>query len=558
MLKLNTERLLGSSAMNIDRRRFIKVAGATMVVAGAGTFAMTSARANSDGFRLNILHINDMHSRIQEIAGSDATCSPDGSAAGDCFGGAARLATAIRDRRAEIEAEGAPVLTLDAGDQSQGTLFYTTYRGRAEIEMMNMIGFDAMTLGNHEFNHGPDELAVMLAEADFPIVAGNVRAPADHALAELINDHLIIEADGERIGVLGITTPDTVFLSSPGPVTFDDEIEHLNEAVARLHDEGVNKIILLSHMGYVRDQEIAAQVDGLSVIIGGHSHTLMSNTVEGTPDYATLVESPSGRPVPIVQAYAFSRYLGDLELHFDSDGAVTSATGDTVLLDASFAPAEDVEARIEELSGPIEEVIRTPVAEVAASIDGSRESCRSMECEMGNTVADAMLAEVAGQDISIALANGGGLRASIEQGTATLGDVLTVLPFQNTLYTLRISGAAILAALEHGVNGIEEGAGRFPQVAGIRFSLDPTVAPNEGRVSDVEVRQGEEWVPLDPDATYGLVTNNFMAAGGDGYAMLESEGSDGYDTAIDLAEVLARYLTENEPFAPTIDGRIAQ
>lgn len=558
MLKLNKEQLLGSSAVNLDRRRFIQVAGASMVVAGAGTFAMTTARAQDAGFRLNILHINDMHSRIQEIAGSDATCSPDGSAAGDCFGGAARLATAIRDRRAEIEAEGAPVLTLDAGDQSQGTLFYTTYRGRAEIEMMNMIGFDAMTLGNHEFNHGPDELAVMLAQADFPIVAGNVRAPADHALFDLINDHLIVDAGGERIGILGITTPDTVFLSSPGPVTFDDEIEHLNEAVARLRDEGVNKIVLLSHMGYVRDQELAAQVDGLSVIIGGHSHTLMSNTVENTPDYATLVESPSGRPVPIVQAYAFSRYLGDLELSFDDDGAVTSATGDTVLLDASFAPAEDVEARIEELSGPIEEVIRTPVAEVAAPIDGTRDSCRSMECEMGNTVTDAMLAEVTGQDITIALTNGGGLRASIEQGTATLGDVLTVLPFQNTLYTLRISGAALVAALEHGVNGIEEGAGRFPQVSGLRFELDPSVAPNEGRVSDVEVRDGDSWVPLDPNATYGLVTNNFMAAGGDGYAMLASEGTDGYDTAIDLAEVLARYLTDNEPFAPTIDGRIAQ
>ncbi|WP_207747498.1 bifunctional metallophosphatase/5'-nucleotidase [Pelagibacterium limicola] len=550
--------LLDSSALNMDRRRFIQVAGASMAVAGAGVFTMTSAQANGGNFRLNILHINDMHSRIQEISGSDATCSPTASEEGNCFGGAARLATAIRDRRAELEAEGAPVLTLDAGDQSQGTLFYTTYRGKAEIEMMNMIGFDGMTLGNHEFNHGPDELAAMLAEADFPIVAGNVRAPADHPLADLVKDHLILEVGGERVGILGVTTPDTAFLSSPGPVTFDDEIAHLNEAVGRLQAEGVNKIVLLSHVGFVRDQEIAAEVDGLSVIIGGHSHTLLSNTVEGTPDYATLIESPSGRAVPIVQAYAFSRYLGDLELNFDADGAVVSATGDTVLLDASFEPAADVEVRIAALAGPIEELIRTPVADISAPIDGSRESCRTMECEMGNTVTDAMLAEVANQDITIALTNGGGLRASLEEGTVTLGDVLTVLPFQNTLYTLRVPGSAIIAALEHGVNGIEEGAGRFPQVAGLRFNLDPSAAPNGGRVSDVEIRSGDEWMPIDPDATYGLVTNNFMAAGGDGYSMLSSEGTDGYDTAIDLAEVLARYITDNEPFAPVIDGRINQ
>jgi 5'-nucleotidase / UDP-sugar diphosphatase len=550
--------LLGSISPSMDRRRFISIAGASMAVTGAGVFTMTSAQANNGGFKLNILHINDMHSRIQEISGSDATCSPDASTSGDCFGGAARLATAIRDRRSALEAEGASVLTLDAGDQSQGTLFYTTYRGRAEIEMMNMIGFDAMTLGNHEFNHGPDELAVMLADADFPIVAGNVRAPAGHALADLINDHLILDVGGERVGILGVTTPDTVFLSSPGPVTFDDEVEHLNEAIGRLQAEGVNKVVLLSHLGFFRDQQIAAQVDGLSVIIGGHSHTLLSNTVEGTPDYATLIESPSGRAVPIVQAYAFSRYLGDLELQFDDEGAVVSATGDTVLLDASFEPASDVEERIAALSGPIEELIRTPVAEISAPIDGSRDSCRAMECEMGNTVTDAMLAEVSNQDITIALTNGGGLRASMEAGTVTLGDVLTVLPFQNTLYTVRVPGSAIIAALEHGVNGVEEGAGRFPQIAGMRFDLDLSVAPNEGRVSNVEVKTGDDWAPIDPDATYGLVTNNFMAAGGDGYSMLDTEGTDGYDTAIDLAEVLARYITDNEPFAPVIDGRINQ
>jgi len=299
-------------------------------------------------------------------------------------------------------------------------------------------------------------------------------------------------------------------------------------------------------------------VDGISAIIGGHSHTRMSNTEEGAVEYATLVASPSGRAVPIVQAFAFSRYLGELQLDFAEDGAVVSASGDTVLLDASFAPAEDIEALIAPLAAPIERLVRAPVAEIAAPIDGERENCRARECEMGNTVADAMLAEVADRGISIALANGGGLRASIGAGTATLGDVLTVLPFQNTLYTLELPGAALVAALEHGVNDVENGAGRFPQVAGIRFKLDPSVAPGEGRVSDVEVREGDSFVPIDMTKSYGIVTNNFMANGGDGYAMLRDQGMNGYDTAIDLAEVLARHLSANEPFAPQIDGRILQ
>ncbi|SUZ30441.1 Trifunctional nucleotide phosphoesterase protein YfkN [Roseibaca ekhonensis] len=543
---------------HLNRRGFLSLAGATLAITGAGSFTLRSAQAQA-GFSITVLHINDMHSRISEISSYNSTCSDDDSAEGNCFGGSARLATAIRERRAAHEDEGRPVLTLDAGDQSQGTLYYTTYGGKAEVQMMNAIGFDAMGVGNHEFNRGPESLAEMIATADFPVVSGNIRVAEGSPLAGHIQPRVVVEKDGERIGILGVTTPETVILSSPGPdVSFDDEIEFLQGAVAEMQADGITIILVLSHVGYNRDREIAAAVDGISAIIGGHSHTRMSNTEEGAVDYATLVESPSGRAVPIVQAFAFSRYLGELQLDFADDGAVVSASGDTVLLDASFAPAEDIEALMAPLAEPIERLIRAPVAELAAPIDGSRENCRARECEMGNTVTDAMLAEVADQGITIALANGGGLRASIGSGTATLGDVLTVLPFQNTLYTLEIPGAALVAALEHGVNDIENGAGRFPQVAGLRFKLDASVAPGAGRVSDVEVRADDAWAPIDPAAMYGLVTNNFMAGGGDGYGMLRDQGVNGYDTAIDLAEVLARHLSANEPFAPQIEGRIVQ
>jgi len=548
-----------SQSLAVSRRRLLQIAGASMAVTGAGVFSMTSARAGT-GSKLHLLHINDMHSRLEQVAGSDATCGGRALDEGNCFGGAARLATAIRQRRAELTESGVPVLTLDAGDQAQGTLFYTTYGGKAEIEIMNMIGFDAMTLGNHEFNQGPDSLAEMLAVADFPIVSGNTRVSGNHPLAALVRDHLIVEHGDLKIGILGVTTPDTVFLSSPGDaVSFDNPAAHLNAAAARLKADGVHNIVVLSHLGFVQDQALAAAVEGISLIIGGHSHTLLSNTVEGAPSYATMVASPSGRAVPIVQAYAFSQYMGDLAVEFDDQGAVVSAIGDTIeLAMARFDEAEDIAARIVALAGPIETLRNTPVTELAADIDGSRDNCRARECEMGNTVADAMVARMAPAGVTVAFANGGGLRASLSAGSITLGDVLTVLPFQNTLYTMDLSGAALLAALEHGVNGIEEGAGRFPQVSGLRFKLDPSVAPNGGRVSEVEVRSAEGWGPLDEGATYTIVTNDFMAAGGDGYAMFRDQGQNGYDTAIDLADALAEYLSINAPFAPELDGRILQ
>jgi 5'-nucleotidase / UDP-sugar diphosphatase len=540
----------------IDRRRFLTVGGTSLVLAGGGSFRVSSARAG-EGARLAVLHINDLHSRVEQVGASDASCSAEAAADGECFGGYARLATLIRERRAAREAEGLPVVTLDAGDQFQGSLFYTTYRGQAEVAFMNAIGFDAMALGNHEFDDGPDVLAEFVRAAEFPVISGNTQVGAREALAAELAEMVVLDRGGERVAVLSVLTPQTTILASPGPnVTFEDEVAYLRAAVERLKGEGIDRILVLSHVGFRRDREIAAEVDGISVIIGGHSHTLFSNSVEDTPDYATLVDGPSGRAVPIVQAYAYSRYLGDLVLEFGEDGAVIAATGDTLEVNGTIEPDPVIEARIREMAGPIEELKARPVAELAAAIDGSRESCRSAECEMGNAMTDAMLARVGDESVTIALQNGGGLRASLAEGTVTMGDVLTVLPFQNTLTTLRLSGAEIVAALEHGVNAIEDGAGRFPQVAGLRFRLDPAAEPG-ARVSEVEVREGEGWAPIDPEAEYGVATNNFMAGGGDGYAVL-AEARDVYVSATDLAEVMAAYLAEHSPYAPVLEGRIRQ
>ena len=197
------------------------------------------------------------------------------------------------------------------------------------------------------------------------------------------------------------------------------------------------------------------------------------------------------------------------------------------------------------------------VAEAAEGIDGDRTTCRAGECTMGNLVTDAMLARVADQGISIAIQNGGGLRASIEPGEVTMGAVLAVLPFQNTLATFQLNGADILAALENGAGQVEEGAGRFAQVSGLRYAFDLAQPPGS-RVSDVSVQEDGEWVPLDPEKVYGVVSNDFMRNGGDGYRMFRDRAENAYDFGPDLADVLAEYLAENSPYQPALDGRIEQ
>jgi 5'-nucleotidase len=211
-------------------------------------------------------------------------------------------------------------------------------------------------------------------------------------------------------------------------------------------------------------------------------------------------------------------------------------------------------AWVAEMAEPLDEIRQQVVAESAAPIDGARESCRARECEMGNLVADAMLDRVRDQGIDVAIQNGGGLRASIDAGEVTMGDVLTVLPFQNTLSTFEVTGATLKAALENGVGQIEDGAGRFPQVAGMTFTFDPGAAPGD-RVREVRIDTGEGFAPLERDAVYGVVSNNFVRTGGDGYAMFE-DAMNAYDYGPDLAEVTAAYLAEHGPYRPYMDGRI--
>ncbi|MBU2994750.1 5'-nucleotidase C-terminal domain-containing protein [Octadecabacter sp. 1_MG-2023] len=515
----------------------------TKLLSTTAAFTVIAGSAAAD-YTLHIIHINDLHSRIEPISKYDGTCSTEDNAAGECFGGVARVATMINQLREELAGEN--VIVLDAGDQYQGSLMYTTYKGDVEIEMMNEIGFDVMAVGNHEFDDGDEGLAKLASGVDFPVISGNIDVSQSNILAGLVDNHVVLEVGGEQIGIVSALAVDTVETSSPSDaVIFTPEIESLSADVAILTDAGVTKIIALNHVGVTHDLAIAEAVEGLDAVVGGHSHTLFSNTEEGAYAYPTMAGD-----VPVVQAYAYSKYVGHLTLTFDDDGNVTQATGDTILLDASVAEDEAIVARVAELAGPVEEMKNEVVAESTAVIEGTREVCRAMECAMGNLVADAMLDRVADQGAVAAIQNGGGVRASIDDGEVTMGEVLTVLPFQNTLATFETTGANLIAALENGVGQVEEGAGRFPQVAGITFTIDLGAEPGS-RVSEVMIAGA----PVDEAATYLMVTNNYVRNGGDGYSMFE-DAPNAYDFGPGLERVVADYLSAQGPYTPYTDGRI--
>jgi 5'-nucleotidase / UDP-sugar diphosphatase len=504
-------------------------------------------------FSLTILHTNDTHSHHEP------------NSAGD--GGAAREATVVNQVRSQAD----NVLLLDAGDRFTGTLFHQQYRGQDSVEIMNAIGYDAMTVGNHEFDDGDKVLADFIAGLHFPVVTANVDVGKSPDLAGKIEPSTILTVGGQQVGIVGLVAPDTPVISSPGKdVAFDADLAGVAQAsVDALTAKGVDKIILLTHIGLDADKQVAAATRGVDLIVGGHSHSLLSNAYTGAvAEYPVVVDDLDGHPVDIVQAGEYDQYLGRIDLTFDADGVVTAAAGDTILLSRYITPDPTVDAIVKQLSGPIEELKRTPVGESKVFLVGDRAVCRVQECNLGDLITDAMREETGAR---IAITNGGGIRSSIPVGQptpadlalaqpmqVTVGDVLTVLPFGNLVSTFKLSGADVVAALENGVSQVETVAGRFPQVSGIRYTWDGS-KPAGGRIVSVEVQAKDgTWAPIDPAAVYTLVSNDFMRRGGDGYEVFATKAIDAYDFGKPLDEVLQAYIKAHSPVAPTVEGRITR
>lgn len=518
-------------------------------LSSAAALTLTTGIAAAD-YSLTILHTNDFHARFEPISKYDSGCSAEDNTAGECFGGWARLVNAVKDARARTN----NAILVDGGDQFQGSLFYTYYKGKVAAEMMNGLKYDGMTVGNHEFDDGPEVLAGFMDSVGFPVLMSNADVSGEPALAGKLMKSTVIERGGEKIGMIGLTPQDTPDLASPGKnIIFTDPSGAVQGEVDKLTAEGVNKIVVLSHSGFMVDKLVAANTTGVDVIVGGHSNTLLSNTQERAVDiYPVMVNDTA-----IVQAYAYGKFLGELNVTFDDDGKITEAKGEPVLIDGQVAEDAAILSRVTELAAPLEEIRTKVVAQSGDVIDGDRAVCRVEECSMGNLIADAMLDRVKDQGVTISIANSGGIRSSIDEGDVTMGEVLTVLPFQNTLSTFEVTGQTVIDALENGVSQVEEVKGRFPQVAGLQFSWDASVAPNEGRIQAVSVKDGEAWVEIDPAATYKLVSNNYVRGGGDGYKMFTS-AANAYDFGPDLADVLAEYMAANGPVKAYTDGRIVK
>ena len=530
----------------------------SVVVGIALAIGLTAPPVQAEDFRLTIVHVNDMHARIDEVTAQGSFCTPRDAEKRACFGGMARVIPKIK----EIKSKNPNTLVLNAGDNFQGSLFYTKYKSDSMKPFINTIGFDAMTIGNHEFDDGPEELKKFTQDLKGNLVAANVDVASEPLLQSKWSASKILEVGGRKIGIIGLITHDTSILSSPGEkIRFLEYADILKKEVAHLKGMGVEHIIALTHIGLHEDLRLAESIDGVDVYVGGHTHTLLHNGNDKRAEgpYPVVAKTPSGSPALIVQAYYATMFLGALDVTFNDAGVPIAWNGNTILLDNSVPQDPETMAVVARMAVPLAELRATPIAKAEMVLDGPGNTCREKECTLGNLIADAIRAY---SDADIGFQNGGGVRAAIPTGTITMGHILETLPFSNTLVTSVITGADIQEVLENGVSRAEsmqnEGTGRFMQVSGLRYTWD-AAKPAGQRVTKVEVQyKNGTFQPLEPKKDYSIVTNDFIMRGGDGYSVLKDKARKVVETGHNLEDIVAKYLEKKASISSVNMGRIVR
>jgi 5'-nucleotidase len=507
---------------------------AALMFAAPGTVAAANAvppaQAEPQSQRtveIQILGLNETHGQLTPLKRN-----------GRLAGGAATLAAYLQQE----EAKNPRTLILDSGDFMQGPAISSYFQGASTVDVFNKIGVDSTVVGNHEFDWGTDNLNQRIKQAEFPFLAANIIDNATGKAPEGIKPYVIKDLQGVKVGVIGIANPDTKNVTLPAAtagLTFLDAAataDAVNAAVKELQHRKVETIIVSAHQGLesATTGGLADIVNHLSrdvdLVLGGHIPTEFNTVING---------------IPVVQPFGNTRGYADVTLTVDrgtKDVVAHSVELNPTWVD-QIQPDAEIQAIVDRYQSQLGVELGQTVGQAATPI--LRGVTRAVESEMGNFVTDAMRTYLVGVDI--AFTNAGGLRADIDAGPITLEGIYAVLPFNNTLVTMNLTGVQVRQVLEEGANS-QYGT---VQVSGLKWAYSSGAAFG-ARVTSVTLRDG---TPIDPAATYRVATNNFMATGGDRFTTL-TQGTNTADTGIDLVQTVVRYLQNNPTVDPQVEGRL--
>lgn len=501
------------------KKRILSLVLISLLILSSFNFAL-GVDTNQDEIKtITIIHTNDTHARVLD---------------GDGILGFAKISTIIK----EIKAENPNTLVLDAGDTLHGMPIINISKGENAVKILDAAGYDFMTPGNHDFNYGQERLLELKDMSNFSMLSANV---LDESGKNLFESYQIVDMNGVKVGIFGLTTPETAYKTSPDNVkgiTFADPIEVSKKMVEELKDK-TDVIIALAHIGLdessvVTSKKIAESVDGIDVIIDGHSHTTLES---GMMVNNTL----------IAQTGNYDKNLGFVNIQV-KDGLVIDKKAELLSSEAASSTALDPElsAFIDTIKKENEPIFAQVVAKTDIDLDGARENVRTKETNLGNLSADAVR-DASGADIGFV--NGGNIRVSIPVGDITFGKIAELFPFGNTVQVKKITGEDLIKALEVSVSGYPATQGGFLHVSGLTFEFDPT-QPAGSRVGEVLVG-GKA---LDKASEYTVAINDFLGIGGDGYEVFKAYPI--YAEFGTYEEIFANYLNTNGTKGIDVSGRI--
>lgn len=575
------------------KKRFLKLSDPIsllmvllLFVQGYGIYG---ADRDAKPFTLTIAHLNDSHANLEP---SPLTLSVNGKKTYTTIGGFPAVTAKVQQLRQNRK----NFLFLHAGDVFQGSLYFTKYRGMADLEFLKLMKLDAMCTGNHEFDKGPVALAIFISGAhkQFPILSANISVEKERFLVGKLKPYEIKKFGSRKVGIIGLTTTETPAVSSPGQrLVFNDPIPVVKTLVAELTRKGIDIIILLSHQGFQNDIELAKAVDGVDIVVGGHTHTLLGR-FEALPelspeaDYPYIVKNLRQDTVLVVQAWEKSKILGVLDVEFDNAGKIVNYSGQPVFLTgnkpADFqqknaegqkepvdaetfkAIADFIEkdpalemitenkeagALLAKFSAPILELKQAIIGRSKVDLWNVRQPGDKHETAgvLGNgsmiapVVADALLwkaKSLKNKNTQIVIQNAGGVRGDLPAGDITIGQVYELLPFGNTLVLLDLDGAGLKQVLKA---TILKADGAFPYPAGLRYAVDLNKA-DDGFFITAQVETNDGWAELKDDEIYHIAINSFIASGKDGYTVFGNV-KDKEDTGFGDAEIFIEYLKES-------------
>ncbi|XP_031637994.1 protein 5NUC-like [Contarinia nasturtii] len=541
------------------------------------TLSANFVKSGPNDFSLTILHSNDMHARFLPIDSSLKSYLAADSKISEGFGGFARISQVVKEHRQA--AKNGNVLYLDAGDVYVGSRWFNLFKHKVTADFMNILKPDAMCLGNHEFDHGTDALIPFLNRVKFPILFANMNNKTDNPLRRVksVMPSVVLKVSGYKIGIIGYLTPETKNSTSGCDVDITPEIAAINQEAKILKKDGVQIIIALGHSGFRKDLKIAANCPFIDLVVGGHTHKFLytgqqPDTEEPDASYPTVVKQKNGKQVPVVTAFAYTKYLGKLELQYDKkEKRFKKFAGNPILLNSGIRKDPQVTALELEYRKKEADITGEPIGRSKIHLSDFR--CRAMECALGNLITDSIVKSAMAnlEDISfiscVALVTSGSICGELKAGYITEIDLNEVIPFDNEFIIVKISGEKLLQALEYSVRKYCEQRfiGSFLQMSGLRVVFD--VARESGkRVVSADIYTFDsKYERIDSKKEYNVIITSFMFKNKNGFYMfgdcearpLSIKVTDAFRTYVESIRVInpkpvheGRITVLNEPPLP--------